>query len=513
MNENMLRWPDMIGVGLSFGIMIVIGIICARRSKSAEGYFLADRKMPGWVVGISLMATTTSSMTFLATPGYTYEKDWSNLAISATYPLGMMVALFLFMPFFRRIRVNSAYEYLEKRFGLWARLYSAAVFLLFQFFRMGIILYAVSLSVHTMTGFSMTAIMLTLGIIIAFYTILGGLEAVLWTDAVQGIILTVGGLICLPIILMKLPGGMSQILEVGWADNKFSLGSTALSLNKETIWVMLLTSTVFYTQSMCTDQTNIQRYCAAKTDKEARRAILIGAFTALPIWVYFIFLGTALYVFYKVFPAPELSNMKSEQVLPFFILTCIPPGVAGFVLAGFFAAAMSTLDSSINASAATFTNDFYRRLLVKGRSEIHYLWIGRALSLFFAAIMITVAFIIYSARSETLVEIQLTYISLLSGGLLGLFLLGFLSEKVDNVAAIVATVGTILVICVWGFLDSSLGRGLFPNLADFLPNKLWINVLSNTILFTLSYFITTLFRRRSGKNLDNLTIWTVKTQS
>jgi len=507
MQGNLLQWPHLIGIALSFGAVIVIGIVCGRRNKSAESYFLAGRNMPGWVVGISLMAAA-SSMTFLAMPGFAYQENWRYLPTYAMYPIAGLVALFLFVPFFRRSNVSSAYEYLEWRFGLWARLYAAAGFLIFQFFKMGIVLYAVSLPVRTMTGFSIPSIILVFGIIIAFYTVIGGLEAVMWTDVLQGAALALGGLLCLPVIITKLPGGFAQILEVGYADSKLSLGSTAFSMNEKTIWVMALTGFFFYFQSMCTEQMTVQRYLAARTDRQARTSIIISAATTFPVWIYFTFLGTALYVFYKVLPSAETANLLPEQILPLFILTEIPAWIAGFILAGLFAAAMSTLDSSINASAATVTTDFYRRLIVRNQTEKHYLRVGRLLSFVFAAIMVVVAMIIHFSRTTTLADLQLTFIAILSGGLLGLFLLGFLTRRVDNIAAIVATACTVLGVSAWLVLDTGWGREHFPKAADLVPDQFWTNVVANIFLFTCGYIITVVLRRKSRKVLQNLTIWT-----
>jgi len=375
---------------------------------------------------------------------------------------------------------------------------------------MGIILYAVCLPIQAMTGFSISFIILVFGIVVAFYTVLGGLEAVIWTDAIQGAMLIVGGLVCLPLILMKLPGGMGQIIEVAQADGKFGIGSTALSLSEKTVWVMILTHVFHYTQMMCTDQTVVQRYCAMRSDKEARHGVILGTMLTIPVWVYFTFIGTALYVFYKAFPKPELNGMVAEQILPFFILTEAPAGIAGFIISGLIAAAMSTLSSIINASAATVSTDFYRRLFVKDRTEQHYLNVGRLLSLFFSIMMISLAILIHLTRTTALVDLQQTFIAIVSGGLLGLFLLGFVTKRVDNVSAIVATICTVLGICVWMVFDSSWAAEHFPRISKSVPDKFWINVVSNIVLFCLGYFITLFFRRTCSKDLKNLTVWTLK---
>ena len=186
------RWPDLLVIALMLCVMVAIGIYCARKTRSAEDYFLANRSMKGWVVGFSLMATIISSMTFLGMPGATYGKDWRFMPAHALYLLPAILGYLVFMPFFRRGHVLSAYEYLERRFGTWARLYGAVAFIMTHLFRMGLILYAVSIPFQQMSGLSLPVVITTLGILVAIYTIAGGLEAVIYTDVLQGIALIIG---------------------------------------------------------------------------------------------------------------------------------------------------------------------------------------------------------------------------------------------------------------------------------------------------------------------------------
>lgn len=508
--DALLRWPDLAVIGLNFAVMIAIGISFARRSDSSDAYFLAGRSMSGWVVGMSLMATIVSSMTFLATPGFTYQEDWRYMPAHFTFLISNGLALVLFMPFFRRGHVRSAYEYLERRFGIWARLYAATGFILFQIFRLGVILYAACLAIETMSGFSLPWVIVVFGLLVASYTIAGGLQAVIWTDFVQGLALIGGGVLCLPVLISHLPGGLSQIFTEALADGKFSVGSTAFSWNEKTVWVITLLYFFFFTQLMCTDQMTIQRYCAMRTDREARKGILIATLTTVPVWAYFSFLGTALYVFYKNFPTPELGTMAAEQTLPFFILTQIPAGLAGFIISGLLAAAMSTLDSSINASAATVTTDFYRRLVAPAREERHYVKVGRWMSLAFGAVMIATGLLIHFTRTQTLMDLQTLVVSILSGGLLGLFLTGFLTQRVDSRAALIATACTFAGVCLWLVVGSDTGVGIFPGLSRVLPDPFWIIVFSNIFLFVLGYGLSLLLRSHSRKDLTDLTVWTRK---
>ncbi len=507
--DDLLRWPDLVVIIISMAGILALGPIFARKNKSSENYFLAGRSLPGWLVGFSLMATIISSMTFLATPGYTYGNNWIYMPTHFTYLIASLLAIFLFMPFFRKGHVNSAYEYLERRFGPWARYYAGAGFILFQISKAGIVLYAVSLPFEAMTGLSIPWFILILGFVVGFYTIAGGLEAVIWADFIQSIIMIGGGLVCLPIIIMKLPGGFSQIIEVGKADGKFFMGDpSSFDIYQRTFWVMILNHIFWYSHLMCTDQMAVQRYTAIKSDKQARRGILVTVFTTIPIWVYFTFLGTAVYVFYKVVPSAGIKDMLAEQALPYFILTQLPVGVAGLVIAGLAAAAMSTLSSIVSATAQTMTTDFYRRIFVKDRDETHYLKAGRISSFAFTAISVLAALIIHWTRTSALVDIQQMCITILSGGLLGLFLLGFLTKRVDNFSAFIATVITIISVVTWLFFKSDYGVENFPGVAAKIPDNFMINVLSNTFIFAFAYLFSVIFKRTCKKKLENLTIWT-----
>jgi len=376
---------------------------------------------------------------------------------------------------------------------------------------MSIILFAVCLPVRTMLNVELPWIILTVGLLVAAYTVAGGLEAVIWTDLLQAVAMFVGAMICLPIIVLKLPGGLPRIFTEAYADGKLSVGSTALALDEKTMWVMIVLSLFVWLHIGCQDQQMVQRYCAPKSEKEARKALVLGALLSIPVWTYFTFLGTALYVFYKVVPDPYLTEVveKPEQILPYFILREVPTGLAGFVICGIGAAAVSTLDSSMNAVAATLTTDFYRRLLVWQRDERHYLKVGRWISCLLGLIMIAGALAIHHANDQSLADLQTLLQSLTGGGLLALTLLGMLTIRVDSRAAVIAVVTGFFVLCAWLLLDTAWGRQALPGVAAGLPDKFWTHVLINLFVFTLGYGLSVVLRPRRRRDLGNLTIWTL----
>lgn len=507
-----IRFLDQLVIAAGFVVLIVIGLRSSRGSQTDEGYFLAGRSMPGWVIGFSLMATIVSSITFLSLPAFAYgSSNWRNFVGHFGYIPAMMIAVYVFIPLFRSTRVSSAYEYLERRFGLWARIYAAGSFVLFHFFRTGLVLYAISLAIKSIlqTGEeSMPAIIVVGGVLVSVYTVVGGLRAVIWTDVFQGIALISGGVICLPIILSHIPGGLFELFRVASADDKFNMGSAEFTLQGKTIWAYLFAEFMILAHLMGADQTNVQRYAAAATDKAASRGAMLACLLALPTWSYFLFLGTSLYVFVKIVPGTGLEGVNPDAVFPRFILTQVPAGFGGFVLTGLLASAMSTLDSSINATAATVTVDFYKRLWVRDRDPLHYGKVGKLVSLLFSVVMISMACGIHYYRvSETLDDLQRMLLSVVGGGLLSLFLVGFTTLRVDGRAAMGATGITVLSVTSWLFMDTSLGKEWFPQMAEIMPDNFWVSTFANLVLFGVAYCGSLLIGSRHRKNLTGLTIW------
>ena len=245
--------------------------------------------------------------------------------------------------------------------------------------------------------------------------------------------------------------------------------------------------------------------------------LLVSTGLLLLVWTCFALIGTALYVFYKNSPSEALEGVQPEEVFPHFLLTHVPAGVAGFVLGGLLAASMSTLDSSINSSAATVTTDFYRRFRRSVDDESHYLLVGRIASVFFATIMVCVSLAVHYTKTEeggTLMDFQTVVYPIVSTGILSLFLLGFLTRRVGSGAAGIATVSTLVLVVGWVWLDSVARRAPPPehpgDLADFawLPDIFWIGVLSTVFLLVVGYGLAFLFPPPPKENVENFTIWT-----
>jgi len=501
-----------------------MGPYFAKRTKTTEGYFLGNRSYAGWLIGISMFATSISSITFVAYPADAFKTAYLRLLPGLMLPVGVLIASYVFLPFFRRARITSAFEYLESRFGPKTRFYAACMFIIGQVIRLSLILYLVSLLMEALTGWDRTTCILLGGCVTAFYTVLGGIEAVIWTDFVQSIVLGIGGLLCLAIIVMKLPGGLSQIVSTAIADGKFMFGDLNKatgqlepapwypSLVQKTVVMMLLIGLNNWLTEYSSNQNVIQKYCASKSAREARKAMWICVICSVPTWIFFMFLGTSLYVFYKVMPTPETTAMltgadKAEKILPYFITHMMPQGMSGLVIAGVLAAAMSSLSSSINAISAVSVVDIYKRHISVGREDSHYVMIAKTLSFAASVVMIVGAYILARIDSKTLQDTATELAALTSGGLLGLYLLGFITKRADARAIGVGIVFAFGFTC-W-MAVSKLGwlPEAIPAAIRLPIDNYYTGITGNFLMFTVGYLLSSVLSKRQ-RDLRNLTIWT-----
>jgi len=508
---------DIIALLVYFGSMAAMAVYFSRKSTNTEDYFLGGRSFSGWPIGLSMVGTSVSSVTFLAYPADAFKTAWLRFIPNFMLPVSGLIAAYVFVTFFRRGRITSAYQYLEGRFGPSIRVYGALVFIFAQLVRVSVILYLVSFVAHEMTGMSLMVCIIVGGLFVASYTVIGGINAVVWTDVVQTMVLVFGGLVCFVIIIHLLPEGLSQVFSVAASEGKFAFAelvdgklksvSWGLSLQRKTGTMMLFLGLSVFLTEFSSSQLAVQRYCAVKSSREARKAILICVCSSVPIWAFFMLLGTSMFVFFKAFPVPEATDMltgvcKAEQVLPFFITHYLPPGVAGLVIAAALAAAMSSLDSSISAISSVGIVDIYRRHLVKDRDDRHYLRVAWTFAGAAAAVMIAGAIILNNAETNTLQDAGTILVSLVSGGLLGIYLLGFLTNKGDARAVWLGITCTIL-FTGWTILSN---RHMLPGVLTFPFDLYYTGIIGNLVMFAIGFLSGTLLPGKK-RDLTNLTVW------
>jgi solute:Na+ symporter, SSS family len=456
MNDAMSIW-DLVVLGIYLTSMVAMGVWVGRRNTSPEQFMKAGGRIPGWAVGLSIFGTYVSSISFLALPGKSFGGDWNVFVFSLAIPLPAWLAVRWFVPFYRRHGEISAYHHLEQRFGAWARTYAVLCYLLTQLARMGTIMYLLALALAPLTGWDLVTLILVTGGVTVMYTLVGGMEAVIWADVVQSVVLIGGAVACAVLLMFGMPEGPGQVFRVAAEHDKFSLGSWGASLAAPTVWVVLLYGIFMNLQNFGIDQSFVQRYATARSDTEARRSVWLGAMLYLPISGLFLFIGTALFAYYTVQPgllAPELDPMaKPDAVFPYFLSTGLPVGVSGLVIAAVFAAAQSTLSSTMNCSATLFLCDLYRRYWRPTISERGSMWVLRLATLGFGAGGTVMALAMIRVRSALDVWWELA--GVFSGGMLGLFLLGMIAKHATRPAAVTGTVLGILVIC-WMSLSPRL---------------------------------------------------------
>jgi solute:Na+ symporter, SSS family len=512
---------DIVVLVLYFGAMAAMGPLFARKGRTTEGYFLGDRSFPGWLTGVSMFATSISSISFMAYPGDAFRVSWLRMLPNFTLPLGVAIASIVFIPFFRRGHITSAFEYLEGRFGPRTRVYAASAFIIGQVVRISMILFLVSLLVKHVTGLNPYASIVLGGVITSFYTVMGGIRAVLWTDFIQAIVLWVGGLLCLAIVVYLLPGGFRQIFDVAIADGKFQFAELMDngdlhpvpwfgSLSEKTVWVMIMLGLTAWLTEYSSNQNVIQRYAASKSPKEARRAIWICCWFSIPTWAFFMFLGTAFYVFYKQFPAEiptaileGTGNAKASDILPYFVIDRLPPGLSGLVIAGVLSAAMSSISSSINGVSAVSIVDIYRRHLAPDRDDKHYVFVAKGIGIVLAVLMILGACVFMYADIKTLQDASTQMASLMGGGLLSIYMIGFLTKRGNGRGIGVGIICT-LMFTLWMTLSN---LGWLPDAAKAPIDNYYAGIIGNLIMFVVGYGIAMMFPERP-RDLTNLTVWT-----
>jgi len=467
-----------------------------KKNKSSSAFTLGNSAIPGWVVTMSIFATFVSSISFLALPGNAYSSNWNAFVFSLSIPFASILAVKVFVPLYRKANSPSAYTYLETRFGPWARIYASACYLLTQIMRMGTILYLLALPVHAMFGWNIVVIIVVTGLAVMLYSLLGGIQAVVWTDAIQGIIMISGAVLCLVYILFSMPEGPGQMLEIASAHDKFSLGSFGISLKESTFWVVLIYGIFINLQNYGIDQNYVQRYMASKSDREAKRSAFFGGMLYIPVSLVFFLIGTSLYAYYTAqpdaLPAELQSADMSDRVFPFFIVNNLPAGFTGLLIASIFAAGMSTISTSINSGSTVILTDYYKRYAKKEVSEKDSMKVLYLSSLVFSIIGIIIGVAMINVQSA--LDAWWKLASVFSGGMLGLFLLGAFVKTVNVKATIIGVILGLIAILWLSLSPMVFTKEPLINFAS--PFHTYLTIVIGTLIIFFSGFLATIWKRK-----------------
>ena len=468
---------DIIIFILFTGGVVAFGCSFFKKKGTSEEFTSAGRSLPGWVVGMSIFATYVSSISYLGYPGKAFSGDWNAFVFSLSIPIASYFAARYFVPFYRSQDSISAYSFLENRFGPWARIYASSCYLLTQIARTGSILYLLALPMNVLLGWHIQTIIVVTSVAIVLYSMLGGMKAVIWTEAIQGIILIGGALVCMFILLFDMPGGPVQTFSIAMEDGKFSLGSFGSSLSESTFWVCLIYGIFTNLQNYGIDQSYVQRYHTAKNEKEAKFSALFGGYLFIPVSAVFFMIGTGLYAFYKVHPGVLPDGVGADYVFPFFIVNELPVGLTGLLIASIFAAGMSTIATSVTSSSTIILTDYYQRFR-KHAGNRERMLVLKLSSVGVGVAGILVAFAFMSVQSA--LDAWWALASIFSGGMLGLFLLGYISRKARNFDAVLGVVCGVILVCwivISPFVHANLAI-VFGTLLIFLVGFLSANLFN-----------------------------------
>ena len=476
--------------------MVAIGFYFARRTKNTDDYFRGGKSVAWWAAGCSIFATMLSSLTYTGVPSKSYAQDWVYAVGNFMIPLVAIIAVYVALPFYRGIDATSAYEYLEKRFNRGTRLFGSASFTLFHVFRMAVVMSLTGMALAVATPLTPTQSVLVMGLMSILYCTLGGIEAVIWTDTVQTVILLGGALIALFLLFSGIDGGWQGFLDHSGESGKFKLTNLTLDATSAQIalWVIVVGGIAQNVSSYTADQAVVQRYMTTETPRLAARSIWLNAGLAIMATFLFFGLGTALHAYYHSNPQKLDPSITTDQIFPLFIAHEMPIGIAGLIVAGVFAAAQSTVSTSMNSTATTVVTDFLRPLNVF-RTDRAYLTAARLLTLLIGVLGTLIGLLFVNPEIKSLFDEFLKIIGLFMGVLGGLFVLGAMTTRATGTGALIgAIVGAMTMYLVWkatpihGYLYTAVGIG---------------------VCFVVGYLVSLLRPAMSKEELAGLTVYTM----
>ena len=491
-----LHWMDYLIIVISLVVSVGMGFYFSKGQKTTGKFYTAEGKIPAWAIGMSILATLVSSITFLAYPGEGYSSNWIRLVQGLMVPLVLLTIIWGIVPLYRSVIRISAYEYFERRFGYVARLYSSLGFILAHFSKMGTVFYLLSLAIAKFVGIDTLTVIWSMGVIVIALTLLGGIEAVIWLDVIQGFLLIAGGVATLLIITYETEGGLSALWETAYANGRTGFGSFDWDFMKLTFWVMAINGIFYGIQKYGTDQTVVQRYLAATSDKDAIRASLLGVLLSVPVWALFMFIGTALFSYYQLTPGTLPEAIRPDAVFPIFIMTELPVGITGLVVSALLAAAISSLDSDLNCLSAVLTEDFYGRMK-KNVSDEQKLLFGKAMIVVSGVLAMLVATVYARLGGEGVLGIVFGLYAIFSGGIAGMFLLGLFSRRANWQGLYVGIVACVLFTAYGVLTSSPVGDTQVLDFGawNFAHHPYMLGVYSHLVLLGVSLVASYFFSR------------------
>ena len=476
-------------------VLVWIGFYFSRREKTTADLFLAGRRAPWWAAALSVFGTHLSAVTFMAIPAKAFAADWVTILVNLGIILVAPVTVFCFLPIYRRLELTSVYEYLELRFSAGLRVYGSLAFVTYQLAKMGIFLLLPAIALATVTGFNVYACIAVMGLLCIVYTVLGGIEAVVWTDVLQSIVLLGGALLSMGVILSAEDFAIGTMLQTAVEEHKFHIFTLEGGLDSNVFWVVIVGGFFIQLTPFTSDQALVQRFLTTPDEKTATRAVWAHAALVVPASLLFFGLGTALFLFYKTRPEMMMPTNENDKIVPWFIVTQLPVGLAGLVLAGLFAATMSSVDSGMHSISTTLVNDVYRKLRPKA-DDAACLKMARILIISFGLLGTLSAVLVSRIDAASLWMLTLLLVGLFGSSLTGVFLLGVLTQRANargTVLGVASSIGTLITLQnmdprpINGLLTAAVGAltcvfvGYFASLLLPEPDRPLANLTLRTL--------------------------------
>ena len=449
-------------VAAYFALMAGMGWFFMRKKKDANDFFRGGQRIPWYVAGVSIFATMLSSVTFLAYPVMSYLGDWRILPNAFGIVLVAPLVLVFYIPVFRRAGLTSAYEYLEKRFNLAVRLFASGAFVVFMICRVAVVTLLPAIALDAVTGMGVDLCIAICGAVTIVYCALGGLEAVIWSDFIQGIVLMGGAVTILVMLVAGTDGGAAGALDLAARHGKDVLLDFRPEFGELVFWVALTLGLTQFLFSYTSDQCIVQRYISVKDTTAVKRSIWLNAGLSVGASALFLAIGTALWTHYRSHPEMlDPAMPKSDSILPVFIGTELPPVLAGLVIAAVFAATISTLSANLSSAATALTTDFVVRFRpsVSDRARVRF---GQLFVILTGLLGTGVAFVFAHLDLRSLCDAFLEIITTLTAGLAGVFFLGIFVPRTRGWSAILALTANYLVCFSIKFGGLGARLGLHP---------------------------------------------------
>lgn len=430
-------------VALYLAASVWLGLRFTKRQRSLDDYFVADRSAPWWAAGISVIAANFSAISYMGSPAWVYRHDIQLDLGVIFFPLQMLIVVYLFVPFMARLRLYTIYEYLEMRFGLSARTLASTLFLVARGGHLAFAIYAQSLALSLVLHLPLAACIWISGVATSLYTVFGGIEAVLWTDVMQFVVLVGGMVIILVALLTPFGGSVVRVWHIAGQTGHTRMLSFDLNpTTTVTIWALFIGNLVMNVSAYGSDQVIVQRYFTAGSKKAMTRAVLLNGFLTVPLVLALDLMGLCFVAYYRAHPGLRASLTNPDQVLPHFVMHVLPTPIPGIVIAGILAATMSTLSSGLNSLGTVTMIDFYRRF-TPGRktSDAASVATARAFTIGWGVLISFAA--MFMGRLGQIVEGSMKALGFMSGPLLGMFLMGILSRRPNSFGVLAgALIGT-----------------------------------------------------------------------